>query len=49
VISKNIHENEFERLVAKCKEYVMAEIPEVKKVLIKIEPKFAVTRRSRHN
>ena len=49
VISKNIHENEFDNLLLKCKEYILSKIPQVKKVLIKIEPKFAVTRRSRHN
>ena len=49
VISQNTHENEFEDLIIKCKEYIMSKVIQVKKVSIKIEPKFAITRRSRHN
>ena len=49
VISQNIHENEYEGLILKCKDYIMIKVPQVKKISIKIEPKFAVTRRSRHN
>jgi divalent metal cation (Fe/Co/Zn/Cd) transporter len=49
VVSQNIHENDYARLVEQCKDYIMDKIPQVKKVLIKIEPKFAISRRSRHN
>ena len=37
------------KLIERCKRYVYKSIPEVKKVTIKVEPKFSFSRKSRHN
>ncbi len=38
-----------QKLIDKCKGYIYKNIPEVKKVTIKMEPKFSISRKSRHN
>jgi cation diffusion facilitator family transporter len=43
---KNISER---KLIEQCQQYLMQEVPEIKKVIIKVEPKFSISRKSRHN
>ncbi len=38
-----------QKLIDKCKGYIYKHIPEVKKVSIKMEPMFSISRKSRHN
>jgi len=49
VMPGNIHEEEYETLIQKCKDHLKSKAPLVKKISIKIEPKFSISRRSRHN
>jgi cation diffusion facilitator family transporter len=49
VIPRNIHEEEYEALIQKCKDHIKSKVPQAKKISLKIEPKFSISRRSRHN
>jgi len=42
-------ESEYEKMNSHCETYILREVPHLKKITIKVEPKFSITRRSRHN
>ena len=42
------HQNE-ESLLMECEEQIRAQLPEIHQIYIKLEPRFTVSRRSRHN
>jgi divalent metal cation (Fe/Co/Zn/Cd) transporter len=49
VPSSDTSETEYEKMISKCKDYIRQKAPQIRKISIKVEPKFSISRRSRHN
>jgi divalent metal cation (Fe/Co/Zn/Cd) transporter len=49
VVAQNTREISEISLIKRCEKNIKDDIPEVEKVIIKVEPKFSISRKSRHN
>ncbi|UCF65240.1 MAG: cation transporter [bacterium] len=49
VPSLETNENGYQEMISQCEAYIYQRAPHIKKISIKVEPKFSITRRSRHN
>jgi len=49
VPSLDANENDYLEMSSQCEAYIHQHAPHIKKISIKVEPKFSISRRSRHN
>jgi divalent metal cation (Fe/Co/Zn/Cd) transporter len=49
VASASLKENDNKVLVEECERFIKKSIPEIDKITIKVEPKFSISRKSRHH